>query len=231
MGDISAVQGFQYCCVNLAVAHFVEQVDERTVGLSVDVFEFNDHGLGLPEGLAAEKVGGVVVCPQQCPFFFFGYRCELVEVAYHEQLHATERLGIVAVSPQYIVYAVEQVSPNHTDFVNDQQVEASDEADFIAGKTALPCGVAAVARQVRPEWQLEQRVNGHATGIDGGYACGGHYSHPFDALSPYTLQKGGFSCASLARQENMCVRVVHVLKGQIELGILKKLHSVFFLQK
>ena len=73
------------------MSQFVEKIDKFVVMLSVDVVEFHAEIGGLPEHVATEKIGGVIVGGKQFPLFGLGHGGELVHVADHEQLDAAER--------------------------------------------------------------------------------------------------------------------------------------------
>ena len=87
----------------------------------------------------AEKVWRLVVVSQQFPIFLLYHGRQLVQVANHQQLHSAEGLRVVTIAPQHIVDRIEQIRPHHADFIDYQQFETADQADFVPGKT--PCAI------------------------------------------------------------------------------------------
>ena len=54
--------------------------------------------------------------------------CQLLQIAYHQELHTAERQVVaLAVLAKHRVDGVEQIAAHHTDFIDDQQVDASDD--------------------------------------------------------------------------------------------------------
>ncbi len=218
-GLVAAVELVEDFGGELVVAHFIEQRDECAVALAVDVFEFDGHRFGEGEGAAAEEVGRFVVGAHHFPLVFFDDGRELVQVADHEQLHASEGQAAVFVAAQYVVHGVQEVGAHHADFVNDEQIKTLDEANFFAGKAPLSGGVAAVFGQKEAEGQLEQRVQGHAARVDGRHAGGRCNGHAFDGIFFEVLQKSSFSCAGLAGEEDVFIGAADIVESKLELWV------------
>jgi len=70
-------------------------------------------------------------------------------------------------------------------------------------------------------------VNGHAARIDGSHARGRYDDHSFGRFLLNLVQKGGFSGACFSCQENVFVRVAHIIESEFELWIRLEGHSVF----
>lgn len=57
--------------------------------------------------------------------------CQLLQIAYHQELHTAERKVVtLAVLTKHGVNGVEQIAAYHTDFIDDQQVDASDDVSL-----------------------------------------------------------------------------------------------------
>ena len=143
-GHVAAVQAGQRLVVATILAHPVQQVEEGRVLLAIHGGQLDGAILRLPQGAAGEEVGRVVVTLQQQPLLILHHGGQLLQVAYHEQLHAAEGLRAVAVAAQHLVDGIEQVGPHHADFVDDQEVHTADNVDFLPAETVavghLPVG-------------------------------------------------------------------------------------------
>jgi hypothetical protein len=219
IGHEAAVEQVQHLVVELVVPNLVQQVNKSLVALAVNMLELDGNWVGLPQCLAPEKIGSIVVLPQHVPLLLLHHGGQLVEVANHQQLHPAEGLGMVPVAAQHLVHGVEEVGPHHADFVNHEQVEAFDEADFLPRKTPLFVLLTRSAGQVQPERQLEHGVQGHAPGVDGGHPSRGRDDHALESLVFDSVEKSSLASASLARQVNILVGVADVIEGQVELRV------------
>ena len=88
--NITAVQQSYAVSIHLVVAYFVKEGDEVGVMLSVDMFQFHAQVIGTLQYVTAEEIDGFIVRSEHLPFFWFGDGCQLVYVANHQYLHATE---------------------------------------------------------------------------------------------------------------------------------------------
>ena len=117
---------------------------------------------------------------QQFPFFYFRDGGELVYVANHQQLHSAERLVVVAHSSHHGINGVEQVGAHHRYLVDDEQVDGTHYLQLVGAYLLILCRprpdvavvgagfIECVFRNLRTEGQLEKRVYGGASRIDGG---------------------------------------------------------------
>jgi hypothetical protein len=64
----------------------------------------------------------------------------LKQVADHQQLYTAEGPIAAPVTSQDAIHAIEQIRPHHTDLIDDQQVEALDDADFVIAEPILGRG-------------------------------------------------------------------------------------------
>ncbi len=135
-GQAAAVELLQKFTGQLVVADGVEDVDKGLVPLAVDVLQGHAHILGFLQGLAAEEKRGLVMILQQLPLFVLHHGGQLLQVADHEQLHASECPVAVFVPAQHFVNGIEHVGAYHTDLVNHQQIQTADDADFFAAEPA-----------------------------------------------------------------------------------------------
>ena len=132
--------------------------------------------------------------------------CQLLQIAYHQELHTAERQVVaLAVLAKHRVDGVEQIAAHHTDFIEDQQVDASDDvslefAELIAFLFATSEGC---TRNIWRKRKLEERMNGHSSGVDGGNTCWGKHNHSFRRLLLKLFQEGCFTCACLARKKEV----------------------------
>jgi hypothetical protein len=143
--------------------------------------------------------------------------------------------------PQYGVDGIEQIGPEHTHLVNDQQLEFSEQIAlggmklYFAGEALRgvdlhveAVSVKAVQRgQEGPKGKLKQGVQRNAAGINGGYPGGCSHNGLFVGVFNDLTQKGGFACTCLSRKENMTTRMVDKAGGQGSRGGII-LHAQFF---
>ena len=105
-GDVAAIQLGEGLLGGLVAAYLVEQLQEMGVLLAIHLLQLHGEIARSLQRLAGEEVRGVVVLLQQLLFRARGNWSQLVEVAYHEELHATERLCRLAVTAQGIVHGI-----------------------------------------------------------------------------------------------------------------------------
>lgn len=61
-------------------------------------------------------------------FLWRNHGCQLLQIAYHQELHTTERQVVaLAILAKHGVYSIEQIAAHHTDFVDYQQVDTADD--------------------------------------------------------------------------------------------------------
>ena len=95
---VPRVQSLQCAIIEPVVAYLVQELDKIGIGLAVDMPQFDADHACLLQGVAAEEVTGVVIGFEQAPFIIPDHGRELMQVADHEQLHATKRQVTVFVT-------------------------------------------------------------------------------------------------------------------------------------
>ena len=107
-------------------------------------------------------------------------RLKLVYVAHKQQLLAAERLALVAaVDAQHFVYEVYDVGPYHAYLDDDDKLDFAQELAVVGivfqGLADVVLVIATVGRYERVERKAEEAMQGAASRINGGYACGSQY--------------------------------------------------------
>ena len=98
---------------------------------------------------------------QYPPFLFFHDRCQLLQIADHQQLYPAERFAPVSVAAEHITHRIQQICPDHTDLIDDQQIHAPDNINFFPSEFMVkPFLTRAVffgsTRNIRSERQLKK---------------------------------------------------------------------------
>ena len=194
------------------------------------MLQLDGHMPGLLQGVAAEEVGRAVILAQESPLAFLHHGGELAEVAYHEQLHTAERAVAVFVEAQHGINLVEEVGTYHGNLVNDEEVERADDVLLLLAEAVLlVLRIERASGDIGRQGELEERVYGDPTGIDGRHARRRHHDHALGRTLLETAQKGGLARTCLARKEYVHPRALHKLprEGQL-LILLFLLHNPFF---
>ena len=132
---------------------------------------------------------------------------QLLHVAYHQQLHASERLVGTAVTAQHHIHSVHKVSAHHRDFIYYQQVQRPEYVYAFAAQVRFVlrqlifCHKFLYIREIWTERQLEEGVYGDASGIDCRHPGRGDDGAALVAAFDYMAQKGGLSRTRLAGKE------------------------------
>ena len=177
----------------------------------------------------SKKVGRLVIFAEQFPFRLFYDRSELLEIPDHQQLYAAERFVPVPVSPQDVVHRIQQVGTHHAYFVDDQQVEASDDGYFFLAEIhSLLSSDPEHARQVRSERKLEERVNGNSSGIDRCDACRRYNNHSFGRALSEIAQESGLSRTGFSREKDIDSGLLEKFPGKIHLGVVRHVLYSFY---
>ena len=154
LGEAPTIQLLQRLCRGMTIPHFIQNLDERLVLLTIDVTELNGDIVYLLQRFRPEEIGRVVVLLQQLLLIGSDDRRQLLQVAYHQQLHTAKRQRVVAEAAQHIVDGIEQVGSHHRYLVDNQQVDGGNNLSFLAPEVepALHLGT----RHVWREGQLEE---------------------------------------------------------------------------
>ena len=163
---------------------------------------------GSLQCLTREKEFRFVVLMQCFAVFIAHHRGQLLKVANHQELHTTKRSSVDADAAESSVHAVQKVGTHHRDFVNDNEIERTNQFAFSIRKTELFFAELA-AWDVHAKGQLKERVYGDSSGIDGSDASGCKHHHPFVALLTKLAQKGGFSRTGTPREKEIGVCVLY----------------------
>ena len=196
----------------------VEQADESFILLAVDVAQFNGHIVGHGQRFGAKEVGSSVIIGQQTFVFGRHHGRQLLQVANHEQLHATKRPVMVAIAAQHRVDSVKQVATYHTDFVDNQQIERADNLALLFAEVVSTLHLH--ARNEGRKRQLKEAMNGDSARVDGSNACRCHNHHAFGAVAADGFEEGSLTCSGLSRQENALSGMLHEVPGLAELFVL-----------
>ena len=151
----------------------------------------------LLQRLAGEEIGCVVILAQH-PLLMVGHHgSQLMQIAYHEQLHASKGQIMLAVSPEHGIDGIEQIAPHHTDFVYHQEVDRADDFALQGAKLIFFLLITSEgsAWEIRRQGQLEERMNRHATRIDGSDTGWSQHHHSFRRLLLELFQESSLSCS------------------------------------
>ena len=177
----------------------------------------------LPQSLAAKEIRCVVVSSQDLLILWCDNRCKLLQVTYHEQLYATERLCSVAVAAEHRVDGIEKVGADHGDLVDDDHVEGGDNAPLGLGEVeAVTDGG---TRNIRRKRQLKEGVDGDTPGIDGSHAGRCHDNHAFGGVLLDGLEESRLTGPGLSREEDARTGMLHKLPGLPQFGIILALRG------
>ena len=171
VGHIPTVKQAQHLCIGLVVAHLVEKVYEHPVALTIHMCEFHHRVVGLSQGMATEEIGCLIIARKHGPLLILCHRSQLSEVANEQKLHATERLVATAVMAQHAVNGIEQVGPDHTYLIDNNEVKTAHDLYLLLAKLKASALQHRRVRHIGGERQLEERVYGHTLSIDGSNAC------------------------------------------------------------
>ena len=145
-----------------------------------------------------------------------------MKISYHEQLDTTKRQIAVPVPLQDSIYSIKQISPYHTDFINNQQIKAFDNLLFLFTESehSLPARFMGMAsREKRSKRKLEKGVKRNTSGINGSNSCWSSYNHSFDAVFAQIAQECGFAGACLTCQKNMIISILNKIPCCLKLMV------------
>ena len=136
-------------------------MDEYRIRLPVYVSQFDTLIRDRLQCFAAKKERRRINMLQYPPFLFFHDRCQLLQITDHQQLYPAERFAPVSVAAEHITHRIQQICPDHTDLIDDQQIHAPDNIDFFPSEFMVkPFLTRAVffgsTRNIRSERQLKK---------------------------------------------------------------------------
>ena len=217
----SLIQSIQHGGINLFFPYPVQQFQKDTILLTVHLLQLYRHVTGCRQRLAMEKISRLVMLFQQHPFVILHHGSQLLQVPDQQQLHPAESLVTVPVTTQHVIHRVQQIRPHHTHLVDHQQVDRLDNIYFfpteLIRETSLPVMRYHIrdTRYIRPERQLEKRVNGHSTRVNRRHARRSHHDHPLRGTLFQVPQKRGLSRSRLSRQEHVHPGIFQEIKRQL----------------
>lgn len=162
-------------------------------------------------------------------FLWRNHGCQLLQIAYHQELHTTKRqIVALAILAKHRIYSIEQIAAHHTDFVDNEQVDTADDialefAELIAFLFAAAKGR---ARHVWREGKLEERMDGHSSGVDGCNARRSKHNHSFGRQFFQSLKEGRLTCARLSGKEEVGICLFYDIPCQD--GFFVHFHTASF---
>ena len=226
--DGPAVQLCQCLSRGVAIAYLVQDADERGILLAIDMLQLNGHVVYLLQGLRTEEIGRVVVGFQHAFVLRRHHRRQLCQVANHQQLYTAKGLIMFTEATQHRINSIEQIGTYHGDFVDDEEVHRSDNLTLLTAKVELALHLG--SRHVGRERQLEERVDGDATRIDGRHTCGCHDYGALARLLHHRLQERCLARSCLACQKDAASRVLHEVPRRVQLAVLFH-HSLVLMER
>ncbi len=201
VGLIAAVELFEYVVVHRVESHGIEQVEEALFLLAEDALQLHHlHLEALAEDAGREEVRALVDVLEDVSLLGAGNDGgQLEEVSHKEHLYAAEGPAIAAVEAQEAIHGVEDVGPNHGDFIYDEQLEVFVQA--VGPHLPDVFGLDEFWRKP------EKRVYGLPPHVEGCHAGGGYDDRFFVHVFADELQQGGFAGTCFAREEDILVGV------------------------
>ncbi len=130
--NISFIKLVEHILIHIVPADLIKQVNKNLVTLPENMFQFNRHIVGTAEGPASEEKIRIIIIAEYLLVFILHNRSKLLKIADHQQLYSAKRQVAVLVPPKGGIDGVEGIGPDHTDLIDDEQVEAFDNVDLFA---------------------------------------------------------------------------------------------------
>ena len=202
------------------------------VGLSIHLLQFDGDKRRLLQRTARKEKLRVVVFHEGFTIFLTHHGGQLLKVANHQELHSPKRSRVGAQATERSIHAVQEVGTHHGDFVDDDEIERTNQLALSIGKSELLIGKSA-SGDVHAEGQLEKGVNGHSSSIDGSDARGREHHHALVRLFAKLTQKCRLSGASATREKEVGMGVLYNFVRQVALYIchIQCFDAVFFWTK
>ena len=191
----------------------------------MDFIELDDNVPEAAECPGIEEERGWIYLVHEGFLALGHHRRELLDVAYHQELDPAEWLVVSPVALQCRIYRVQDVGPDHRDFVNDEELQRAEYFHPVLShgtvflRHLVFCHKFLDIREIWAEGELEEGVYGDASGIDGGHSCRGHHCEPFPAVLHDMLQEGGLAGSCLACQEHGNPGLLYVPLSQQEAAV------------
>ena len=223
---IAAVQCCELFASSRVVAYLVQNLDKAAVLLAVDRLQLDRHQGHLVEHPGRKEIGIGIEAAQNIAHVGRHHRLQLIDVAHQQQLLATERQAHVArIDAQYPVDEIDHIGPHHRNFIDDNQLDLTQElallfvvleqvVDATAGQTQV-----GIVGQHGPERHLEKRMDGAAAHIDGGHSRRSQHNMLLLHMLAHILQKGRLACAGFSGKEYRLMRIANKAQGILKLFI------------
>jgi len=156
------------------------------------------------------------VRPENFSFLAGNYGRELIEIADEDHLHAAKRLFLLrAVEPQKFIHAIQQISPHHRNFVDNNCCE------FFIKRGLFFCRALFLFDRCQCNIGLEvkERMNCLAGNIDCRDARRRQHDYFFLRMIAKIIEQRGFACARAAGNQQALGRIFHQRKSPLEFGI------------
>ena len=174
----------------------------------MDLLKLDHNVVQSGKGLRTEEEGTWIDLLEERSFGFLDHWRKLLDVTYHQELHSSERLVVPSVPAKFVVHGIQDVCPDHRDFVDNEQVQGPDDTQSVLAHPEIP-GMHLILghkfrdiRQIRAQGKLKEGMYGHSPGIHCRNSGRSHdhaaFVRPFD----YGTQEGGLSGPGLAGQED-----------------------------
>ena len=135
IGKTTTVQRFQHLRIAMVFTNTVQQIQKDSVILPVYGLKLDSAIFRLLQSQAGEEIRSIVILLQHLPLLLLHYGSQLLQIADHQQLHATKRLLVIAVTAKHLIHRIQQVGTYHADLIDHQQVHAAYYIDFLFAET------------------------------------------------------------------------------------------------
>ena len=194
-----------------AVADGIEDLYELLVFLPVDFYQLDELHGQLCIGMCREEISGFIAAFKDLPLLSLDHGRELVEVPDKNHLLASKgKLFPGAVEPEKPVYTVQEVGPDHGDFVYDHGVGRPVDIFFPALYDFF------YLFQGNVGLESEERMDGLSFDIQGRYSGRSQDDHFFLGVLPEIFQKSGFSGAGLPGDKDVFRGILEEIKSPPE---------------
>ena len=133
--DIPLVQRSQYGSIAPVLTDSVQHLQEAVIPLAIDGGQLDGIVLRLTQSMTGEEVRRVIILGKHLPLLVPHHGRQLLQVAYHQKLNPAKRLPAIPITPQHGIHRIQHVCPHHADLVDDQEVDAAHDIDFLLTKT------------------------------------------------------------------------------------------------
>ncbi len=130
VGDVSLVECLQRGIRRLVLPYLIEERDKAVVLLAIHRLEFDGEIMRLLQCLARKEKRRVVILAQHLFVLSCQDWSQLMQVAYHQELHTAKGKVVLAITAHHGIDGIEQVTAHHTDLVDDQQVHRTDDVSL-----------------------------------------------------------------------------------------------------